>query len=74
MNFQKFCGLRSRQIHGSRLSEIPESAYRSPDVDRARLAWEDRSFLKMRVEKVLKGRGEGGFRKRVRSRLTREEN
>lgn len=36
MSFQKFYGLSQRQVHGSRLSDIPESAYRSPDVDRAR--------------------------------------
>lgn len=35
MSFQKFYGL-SVQIHPSRLAEIPERAYRSPDVDRAR--------------------------------------
>jgi flavin reductase (DIM6/NTAB) family NADH-FMN oxidoreductase RutF len=36
MSFQKFYGLRQEQVHGSRLAEIPEQAYRSPDVDRAR--------------------------------------
>jgi len=36
MNFQKFYGL-SGQVHASRLAEIPERAYRSPDIDRA---WE----------------------------------
>jgi flavin reductase (DIM6/NTAB) family NADH-FMN oxidoreductase RutF len=36
MNFQKFYGLRPEQVHGSRLAEIPEEAYRSSDVDRAR--------------------------------------
>ncbi|WP_233872958.1 flavin reductase family protein [Paraburkholderia adhaesiva] len=36
MSFQKFYGLSSGQVHGSRLADIPESAYRSPDVDRAR--------------------------------------
>jgi flavin reductase (DIM6/NTAB) family NADH-FMN oxidoreductase RutF len=36
MSFQKFYGLTAGQIHPSRLGEIPESAYRSPDVDRAR--------------------------------------
>ncbi|GAB7537636.1 flavin reductase family protein [Burkholderia sp. 3C] len=36
MNFQKFYGLQLRQVHGSRLGEIPERMYRSADVDRAR--------------------------------------
>lgn len=36
MSFQKFYGLSDQQVHPSRLSEIPEGAYRSPDVDRAR--------------------------------------
>lgn len=36
MNFQKFYGLAPRQVHSSRLGEIPEASYRSPDVDRAR--------------------------------------
>jgi flavin reductase (DIM6/NTAB) family NADH-FMN oxidoreductase RutF len=36
MSFQKFYGLSPGQIHTSRLADIPESAYRSPDVDRAR--------------------------------------
>ncbi|WP_027797183.1 flavin reductase family protein [Paraburkholderia acidipaludis] len=36
MSFQKFYGLSSGQVHASRLADIPESAYRSPDVDRAR--------------------------------------
>ncbi len=38
MNFQKFYGLAPRQVRASRLAEIPEHAYRSPDVDRARHA------------------------------------
>ena len=38
MSFQKFYGLDPRQVHDSRLSEIPETAYRSPDVDRARFS------------------------------------
>jgi flavin reductase (DIM6/NTAB) family NADH-FMN oxidoreductase RutF len=38
MSFQKFYGLSGGQVHASRLSDIPESAYRSPDVDRARAA------------------------------------
>lgn len=36
MSFQKFYGLSSGQVHGSRLADIPEAAYRSPDIDRAR--------------------------------------
>ncbi|KAB0640474.1 flavin reductase family protein [Burkholderia latens] len=36
MSFQKFYGLAPRQVHASRLAEIPERAYRSPDIDRAR--------------------------------------
>jgi flavin reductase (DIM6/NTAB) family NADH-FMN oxidoreductase RutF len=36
MSFQKFYGLAAGQIHASRLGEILEAAYRSPDVDRAR--------------------------------------
>ncbi|KVN28672.1 flavin reductase [Burkholderia pyrrocinia] len=36
MSFQQFYGLAPRQVHPSRLAEIPEHAYRSPDVDRAR--------------------------------------
>jgi len=36
MSFQRFYGLNLSQIHGSRLGEIPEGVYRSPDVDRAR--------------------------------------
>lgn len=35
MSFQKFYGL-TPQVHPSRLAEIPETLYRSPDVDRAR--------------------------------------
>jgi flavin reductase (DIM6/NTAB) family NADH-FMN oxidoreductase RutF len=38
MSFQKFYGLAPGQIHESLLSEIPEHLYRSPDVDRAKLA------------------------------------
>jgi flavin reductase (DIM6/NTAB) family NADH-FMN oxidoreductase RutF len=37
MSFQRFYGLGS-EIDGSRLASIPERAYRSPDVDRARAA------------------------------------
>lgn len=33
MSFQKFYGLEAQQAHDSRLSTIPESVYRSPDVD-----------------------------------------
>lgn len=36
MSFQKFYGLTPNQLHESTLAEIPESLYRSPDVDRAR--------------------------------------
>lgn len=36
MSFQKFYGLADYQAHPSRLGEIPEESYRSPDVDRAR--------------------------------------
>ncbi|NTX26326.1 flavin reductase family protein [Burkholderia pyrrocinia] len=36
MSFQKFYGLRPRQVHASRLAEIPERAYRSPDIERSR--------------------------------------
>ena len=35
MSFQKFYGL-SGQVHASRLAEIPERLYRSPDIERAR--------------------------------------
>ncbi len=37
MSFQKFYGLSDGQVHASRLGDIPEVAYRSPDIDRARL-------------------------------------
>lgn len=37
MSFQKFYGLAQGQVHESRLGEIPEDSYRSPDVDRAKL-------------------------------------
>ena len=36
MSFQKFYGLTPRQVHESRLSEIPEQLYLTPDVARAR--------------------------------------
>ena len=36
MSFQEFYGLGAGKVHGSRLGEIPEGMYRSPDVDRAR--------------------------------------
>jgi flavin reductase (DIM6/NTAB) family NADH-FMN oxidoreductase RutF len=32
MSFQRFYGLDAPEVHGSRLSEIPETMYRSPDV------------------------------------------
>ena len=35
MSFQKFYGLAQGQLHPSRLGEIPESTYLSPDVARA---------------------------------------
>jgi len=38
MSFQKFYGLADGQVRPSTLSSIPEAAYRSPDVDRAREA------------------------------------
>jgi flavin reductase (DIM6/NTAB) family NADH-FMN oxidoreductase RutF len=37
MSFQRFYGLGG-EIPGSRLASIPEYVYRSPDVDRARIA------------------------------------
>lgn len=37
MSFQQFYGL-GPQVHDSALAGIPEHLYRSPDVDRARLA------------------------------------
>jgi flavin reductase (DIM6/NTAB) family NADH-FMN oxidoreductase RutF len=37
MSFQRFYGLGDGQVHASRLGEISEESYRSPDVDRARL-------------------------------------
>jgi flavin reductase (DIM6/NTAB) family NADH-FMN oxidoreductase RutF len=37
MSFQKFYGL-GEQIHSSKLASIPEAAYRSPDIDKARAA------------------------------------
>ncbi|MBU9335770.1 flavin reductase family protein [Burkholderia multivorans] len=36
MSFQKFYGLDAQQVHPSRLADIPERAYRSRDIDRAR--------------------------------------
>ncbi len=36
MSFQKFYGLAAHEAAPSRLAEIPEALYRSPDVDRAR--------------------------------------
>lgn len=38
MSFQKFYGLASGEVHGSRLGEIAERLYLSPDVERARSA------------------------------------
>ena len=36
MSFQQFYGLEESQVHDSALAQIPEHAYRGPDVDRAR--------------------------------------
>lgn len=36
MSFQQFYGLEGSQVHDSALAQIPEHAYRGPDVDRAR--------------------------------------
>lgn len=36
MSFQQFYGLEESQVHDSALAQIPERAYRGPDVDRAR--------------------------------------
>jgi len=36
MSFQKFYGLAPGQVHSSRLGEIPEATYLSPDVARSR--------------------------------------
>ncbi|MBC3920572.1 flavin reductase family protein [Undibacterium sp. CY18W] len=36
MSFQKFYGLDNQQLHPSTLAGIPEKAYRSPDIDKAR--------------------------------------
>jgi flavin reductase (DIM6/NTAB) family NADH-FMN oxidoreductase RutF len=38
MSFQEFYGLGPRKLQESTLGEIPESLYRTPDVDRAREA------------------------------------
>jgi flavin reductase (DIM6/NTAB) family NADH-FMN oxidoreductase RutF len=38
MSFQHFYGLREGKLQDSRLARIPEHLYRTPDVDRARLA------------------------------------
>jgi len=38
MSFQKFYGLAPGQLHPSALEQIPETMYRSPDMDRARVA------------------------------------
>ena len=35
MSFQEFYGLSPRKAHESRLAEIPERLYRSPDIERA---------------------------------------
>jgi hypothetical protein len=36
MSFQQFYGLAAGPLHPSRLGEIPEKLYLTPDVDRAR--------------------------------------
>jgi flavin reductase (DIM6/NTAB) family NADH-FMN oxidoreductase RutF len=41
MSFQHFYGLTPAQVHESHLARVPESTYRSPDVDRARNASPD---------------------------------
>jgi flavin reductase (DIM6/NTAB) family NADH-FMN oxidoreductase RutF len=41
MSFQKFYGLAPQQLHESTLAKIPESLYRSPDVDKGRVAHEE---------------------------------
>jgi flavin reductase (DIM6/NTAB) family NADH-FMN oxidoreductase RutF len=38
MSFQKFFGLTDRRVHGSRLSQIPESLYKNMDIERSRSA------------------------------------
>jgi flavin reductase (DIM6/NTAB) family NADH-FMN oxidoreductase RutF len=38
MSFQKFYGLAPHELHESTLARIPESMYRSPDVDKGRNA------------------------------------
>ncbi|MBC8099637.1 MAG: flavin reductase family protein [Armatimonadetes bacterium] len=38
MSFQKFYGFGVGQVAESTLAQIPEASYRSPDVDRARIA------------------------------------
>ncbi len=42
MSFQKFYGL-GPQIQPSRLASVPEAAYRSPDIDRARAGFAEAS-------------------------------
>lgn len=37
MSFQQFYGLEQHQAHGSILAQIPESLYRTPDIERARV-------------------------------------
>ena len=38
MSFQRFYGLEPAQAHDSTLAGVPEALYRSPDIDRARVA------------------------------------
>jgi flavin reductase (DIM6/NTAB) family NADH-FMN oxidoreductase RutF len=44
MNFQKFYGLGD-QVHDSRLADIPEILYHSPDMDKARRKFETPPFI-----------------------------
>ena len=41
MSFQHFYGLEHEQLHESSLAQIPESLYRTPDIEKARLADRD---------------------------------
>ena len=36
MSFQKLFGLADRQVHGSRLSQVPEALYKGADLERSR--------------------------------------
>jgi flavin reductase (DIM6/NTAB) family NADH-FMN oxidoreductase RutF len=37
MSFQQFYGLEPHQAHESTLAQIPESSYRTPDIERAQV-------------------------------------